>query len=359
MKKENTFAVIMAGGVGSRFWPYSRAYNPKQFLDVLGTGQSLIQMTHDRFLNFIPEQNIYVVTNENYLQLVKEQLPGLEEHQILVEPVGRNTAPCIAYASYKIGSRFPEATIIVSPSDHAVFKEKQFAEVIATAVEAAEESDRIITIGIKPNRPETAYGYIQFLPDTGEKVKQVKTFTEKPEAELATKFLESGDFVWNSGIFIWSASTIQAAFEKFLPDIAEIFEDKAIPYYQTEEKPAIRDAYYQCRNISIDYGVMEKASNVHMVMGDFGWSDMGSWATLHDIKKKDQDQNVLEAKVMAYDTRNSIVKGPEDKLIVVQGLDGYLVADIDNVLLICRKDDERQFRKFYKDVKFKRLAEYL
>ncbi|MDH3709012.1 MAG: mannose-1-phosphate guanylyltransferase [Cyclobacteriaceae bacterium] len=359
MKKSDTFAVIMAGGVGSRFWPYSRNHRPKQFLDVLGTGDSLIQMTNQRFLNLCPQENIYIVTNEIYYELVKEQLPELQDQQILTEPVGRNTAPCIAYASYKIASKNPQATIVVSPSDHAIFKETQFVEVITSGVEAAAHSDKIITIGIKPSRPETGYGYIQFWPDSGDDVKRVKTFTEKPELELAQKFIESGDFVWNSGIFIWNVQTIKSAFEVFLPEMAELFAHGEELYYTSGEKDFIRDVYYQCKNLSIDYGVMEKAPNVFVVLGDFGWSDMGSWSTLHDVKTKDEQGNVFEANVLAYDTKNCMVKGPKDKLIIVQGLEGYLVADIDNVLVICKKDNERQFRNFSSDIKAKKLSQFL
>lgn len=359
MSNQNTYAVIMAGGVGSRFWPYSRNYRPKQFLDIFGTGSSLIQMTNHRFLSICPQENIYVVTNESYYDLVKEQLPELSDHQILTEAVGRNTAPCIAYASYKIASKNPGATIIVSPSDHAIFKEQQFCEVINTAVDAAANSDKIITIGIKPSRPETGYGYIQFMPDGSDAVQRVKTFTEKPQLDLAQKFLESGDFVWNSGIFIWNAQTIKSAFEDFLPEMAELFGHEDARYYQPEEKDYIREAYYQCRNISIDYGVMEKATNVFVVLGDFGWSDIGSWATLHDIKHKDDHGNVFEANVLSYNSRNCMVKGPKDKLIVLQDLDGYLVADIDNVLVICKKDNERQFRNFSIDIKSRKLYQYL
>ena len=359
MKRENTYAVIMAGGIGSRFWPYSRSYRPKQFLDVFGTGSSLIQMTNERFLNLCPQENIYVVTNEQYYDLVKEQLPMLSDDQILTEPVGRNTAPCIAYASYKIASKDPEATLVVSPSDHAIFKEVQFVEVLTTALDEASKTDKIITIGIKPSRPETGYGYIQFLPEGNDPVKRVKTFTEKPELELAKKFLESGDFVWNAGIFIWNVQTIKKAFEQFLPEMAELFATSEASYYQAGERAYIKDAYYQCKNISIDYGVMEKASNVFVVLGDFGWSDMGSWATMHDLKEKDEHNNVLEGEVMVYDTKNCLIKGPQDKLIIVQGLEGYLVADIDNTLVICEKDNERQFRNFSSDIKARKLSQYL
>ncbi len=359
MINQDTYVVIMAGGVGSRFWPYSRNYRPKQFLDVLDTGYSLIQLTNNRFKNICPQENVYVVTNDSYVDLVKEHLPDLSDHQILSEPVGKNTAPCIAYASYKIAARNKNANIIVTPSDHTVFKEREFEEVISTAVASAATSDRIITIGIKPNKPETGYGYIQFLPDSDDHVKKVKTFTEKPDLELAKKFIESGDFVWNAGIFIWNVNTIQSAFEKFLPDIAELFAQGESYFFSPQEPTFIKEVYYQCKNISIDYAVMEKASNVYVVRADFGWSDIGSWATLHDMKKKDEHNNVFEATVLAYDTKNCIVKGPKDKLIIVQGLDGYLVADIDNVLVICEKNNEQQFRNFSADIKAKKMLLYL
>ena len=358
-KQGNTYVVIMAGGVGSRFWPYSRSYRPKQFIDILDTGHSLIQLTNNRFKSVCPQENIYVVTNDSYVDLVKSHLPELNDDQILSEPVGRNTAPCIAYASYKIASKNPEANIIVTPSDHMIFKEKEFVEVVELAVDAAASQDRIVTIGIKPSKPETGYGYIQFLPETGEQVKKVKTFTEKPELELARKFLDSGDFVWNAGIFIWNASTIKSAFERFLPDMAELFENGKRVYYTEGENEFIKEVYSQCKNISIDYGVMEKAANVYVVEADFGWSDIGSWSTLHDLKEKDANHNVFEAKILAYDTSDCIVKGPGDKLIVVQGLKGYLVADIDNVLLICEKDNERQFRNFAAEKKKKKMTDYL
>lgn len=359
MSYQDTYVVIMAGGIGSRFWPYSRSYRPKQFLDVLDTGSSLIQLTNNRFKDICPLENVYVVTNDTYVDLVKDHLPELSDDQILAEPVGRNTAPCIAYASYKIASKNKNANIIVTPSDHAVLKEKDFEKVVSKAVESAASSDRIITIGVKPSRPETGYGYIQFLPGSIDEVNKVKTFTEKPELELAKKFLESGDFVWNAGIFIWSVSTIQSAFQKFLPDMAELFAQGDSTYYTEDEPAFIKEVYYQCKNISIDYGIMEKASNVYVVPADFGWSDIGSWATLHDMKRKDFNENVFEAKVLAYDTTNCIVKGPKDKLIIVQGLDGYLVADIDNVLLICEKNNERQFRNFSADIKAKKMPEFL
>ena len=359
MIKENTYVVIMAGGVGSRFWPYSRKYRPKQFLDVLDTGSSLIQLTNDRFKNICPQENVYVVTNDSYVDLVKSHIPELSDDQILSEPVGKNTAPCIAYASYKIASKNPNANIIVTPSDHTVFKAKEFEDTVEVAIGEVSSTDHIVTIGIKPSRPETGYGYIQFLPEGDRSIKKVKTFTEKPELELAMKFLESGDFVWNAGIFIWNVNTIKSAFESYLPDMAELFDAGGGSYFTDRESEFIKDVYAQCKNISIDYGVMEKASNVYVVEADFGWSDIGSWATLHELKSKDENNNVFEANTLAYDTKDCIIQGPEEKLIVVQGLEGYLVADIDNVLLVCEKGNERQFRKFISDLKTRRMTDYL
>jgi len=349
----NTYVVIMAGGIGSRFWPYSRAEKPKQFLDVLGTGRSLIQMTYDRFLNICPSENIFVITNKRYEGLVQEQLPELSKDQILLEPIGRNTSAAVAYPAFKIKQRDPDGVMIVAPSDHVVFKEKVFNDNIGTALKAARGSNKLITLGIVPSRPETGYGYIQYHSSPLKKVKRVKTFTEKPELELAKKFIDSGDFVWNAGIFIWSIESITSAFEKYLEDIAEIFKEGADKYYTEQEQEFIDQAYTQCKSISIDYGIMEKAEDVFMVKGKFDWSDLGSWDSLHDIKDKDENGNVVDGKALLYDTKNSYVKAPEDLLIVAQDLDGYLVTKSGNVILICKKDAEKKFREFLNDAKEK------
>lgn len=356
---KNTYVVIMAGGIGSRFWPYSRNEHPKQFLDVLGIGSTLLQMTYHRFLNICPQENILVVTNDSYNDLVREQLPELEKDQILLEPIRRNTAPCIAYACYKIHKKNRDASIVIAPSDHAIFKEALFEQSIKEAVSAASNSDRLITLGIKPNRPETGYGYIQYHQDTLDPIKKVKTFTEKPQLDLAKKFLESGDFVWNAGIFIWSAEAIIKAFSRHMSDTAEIFEEGNTIYFSEREPDFIKKAYSQCKNVSIDYGIMEKADNVFVILGDFGWSDLGSWNALHEIKPKDESQNVIDANALLYDTNNCIIKGPSDTLLVVQGLEGYLVAACDNVVLICKKDEEHKFREFTSDVKSKKGNIYL
>ena len=296
---KNLYVVLMAGGVGVRFWPWSRNSKPKQFLDVLGTGKTLIQSTIDRFLPICPVENIFVVTHEEHADLVKQQLPQLGVEQILTEPMRKNTAACIAYASYKIAQRNKEAIIIVTPSDHLIMMEEAFQSIILKAVDQAKNQDKLITLGITPSRPETGYGYIQYHAEKSF-AKKVKTFTEKPELSLAKKFIESGDFVWNSGIFIWGVQAIISAFEKYLPEMTEVFQEVIPELGKPGEKAAIRSAYPQCKNISIDYGIMEKATNVYVCLGDFTWSDLGSWASIHEISDKDDDNNVIGANALTY-----------------------------------------------------------
>ena len=347
---KNLFVVIMAGGIGVRFWPYSRNSRPKQFLDVLGTGKTLIQSTVDRFLPICPVQNIYVVTHEEHAALVKEQLPQLDEDQILAEPMRKNTAPCILYASYKIAQRNKDAVILVSPSDHLILKEAEFGEVVTKAADQAKGHDKLITLGITPTRPETGYGYIQYHTEKSF-AKKVKTFTEKPELSLAKKFIESGDFVWNSGIFIWGVQAILKAFQEHLPEMTEVFEEIKARLGTNEEREVILTAYAQSKSISIDYGVMEKAKNVYVCLGNFSWSDLGSWASIHEITQKDKNNNAVSAKALIYDSRNCIIKGSDGKLIVAQGLNGYLIGEFGNVFIVCEKDKEEQFRRFVNDVK--------
>lgn len=354
----NIYVVIMAGGSGTRFWPYSRDAKPKQFLDVVGTGRSLLQMTFDRFLDITTPDKIWVVSNDKYGDLIKEQLPELQDDQILLEPEKRNTAPCIAYASYKILKQDPNATLVVSPSDHIIMKEAKFHAVIKTATDAAREEERLITIGITPHRPETGYGYIQFHQAQDE-VKRVKTFTEKPEMDLAIKFLESGDFLWNSGIFVWSVGAITKAFEMHDEENAALFGGGLTKYFTEEESQFILRAYSQCKSNSIDYAIMEKADNVFVVPGDFGWSDLGSWNALHEMKDKDENDNVIEANAILYDSSNNYVKAAKDKVVVVQGVDGMLVADFEDVLLICKKEDSGKFREFITDVKSEKGERYI
>lgn len=349
---KNLYVVLMAGGVGVRFWPYSRNSRPKQFLDVMGTGKTLLQSTFDRFTPICPVENIFVVTHEEHAALVREQLPELAADQILAEPMRKNTAACIAYASYRIAQQNPDAVVVVSPSDHLILKEAEFHDVIKKAADQARSQDKLITLGITPTRPETGYGYIQYHTDKSF-AKKVKTFTEKPELSLAKKFLESGDFVWNSGIFIWGVKAILHEIHTHLPEMAEVFDEIKSKLGTAEERNAIAIAYPQCKSISIDYGIMEKAKNVYVCLGNFTWSDLGSWASIHEISAKDENNNVVNANALTYETRNCIVKGSPDKLIVVQGLNGYLVGEFGNVIIVCEKDKEEQFRRFVSDVKSK------
>ena len=353
---KNNYCIIMAGGIGARFWPMSRSAHPKQFIDILGTGETLIQQTFRRFERICPSENIFIVTNESYRELVKQQLAGISDDQILCEPARRNTAPCIAYANYRISQLNPDANIVVAPSDHIILKEDSFTEVILAALEATAANDWLLTLGIKPSRPETGYGYIQF-DDTchyanNERLRKVRTFTEKPELEMAQQFLQSGDFLWNSGIFIWSLRSIMKAFETHLSEVDSIFKEGISDYNTPSEKEFIDKAYTICRNISIDYGVMEKATNVYVMTSDFGWSDLGTWGSLYDIRQKNELGNTIVGNnVMVYDSHNCIVNMPKDKLVVMQGLTDYIVVEDDNILLICHKTEEQQIRKFVGDVR--------
>ncbi|MFT2008364.1 mannose-1-phosphate guanylyltransferase [Pontibacter sp. 13R65] len=355
----NTFVVIMAGGIGSRFWPFSRTNYPKQFHDVLGTGESMLQMTARRFKDICPPENIFIVTNKDYEALVKEQLPQLTDNQILLEPVGRNTAPCIAYASHKIALLNPEANLVVTPSDHVILKEDVFTSVVKEGLQAAAKDDILITLGIQPSRPDTGYGYIQYIDNESTGIKKVKTFTEKPNLELAQMFLDSGDFVWNAGIFIWSARSILNAFRQHLSEITEVFDEGNNVLNTAEENNFIARAYSQCRNISIDYGIMEKVDNVYVLLADIGWSDLGTWNSLYTIGEKEKDGNVIDGDVLLYNTKDCIIKTPKERLVVVQGLENYIVAEYDNVLMICRKDEEQKVKEFMADAKAKRGPEYI
>ncbi|MRX46452.1 mannose-1-phosphate guanylyltransferase [Pedobacter puniceum] len=352
----NNFALIMAGGIGSRFWPVSRTTFPKQFLDILGTGKSLIQNTYDRFLKILPKENIFILTNESYFDLVKEHLPDLEDHQIICEPIMRNTAPCIAYGTAKIKLIDADANIVVAPSDHLILDTENFVEIINKALDAASNHDCLITLGIKPSRPDTGYGYIQYSDKTLlDNLHKVKTFTEKPSLEIAETFLASGDFLWNAGIFVWSAKAISKSFDQFLPDIAEIFKEGEKHYNTPREKEYIQAGFQKCVNISIDYGVMEKAENVYVMPADFGWSDLGTWASVYDLSEKDYVGNAVinSEKVMMYDSSNCMVNVPSDKLVILEGLHDYIVVESNNTLLICPRSNEQHVKQVVADVKQK------
>lgn len=356
MLNNNYYCVIMAGGVGARFWPMSNTATPKQFMDILGEGQTLIQKTFARFSKICPVENIYVVTNKTYQQLTREQLPELSDNQIVLEPFRRNTAPCIAYANHKIRAINPNAVIVVTPSDHYIEKEDIFVDVIQNGLAISAKNPCILTIGIRPTSPNTGYGYIQYdedepLPGTPS-VYAVKTFTEKPELEMAKSFIDSGEFLWNSGIFMWSLDTIDKAFETYLPDINDLYKQGEGLYNTPAEGEFIDRIYQVCRKISIDYGILEKADNVQVYAADFGWSDMGTWSSLYDLRKKDDKLNVVFGNhVKMYDTSKCIVNIPKrNKVVVIQGLDDYIVAENDNVLLICKKSEEQQIRQIVTDI---------
>ena len=349
------YCVIMAGGIGSRFWPFSRNERPKQFLDFFGTGRSLLQLTFDRFRHLVPAENILIVSNTIYKDLILEQLPEIKPSQILLEPNRRNTAPCIAYAVNRIKAVEENANIIVAPSDHLILQESEFIDTLKTGLDFIEKNDALLTLGMKPTRPETGYGYIQ-VSEGKTNLRKVKTFTEKPNAELAQVFYESGEFVWNSGIFLWNLKAIDKAFSELLPAVATKFEAGKDIFNTAEEQDFIDNMYQSCPNISIDYGILEKADNVHVLCSDFGWSDLGTWGSLYDISTKDENANVtLKSNSTFYQSKGNIVVLPENKLAVIQDLEGYIVAESDNVLMICKMKDEQNIRQFVNDadVKFK------
>jgi mannose-1-phosphate guanylyltransferase len=361
---ENFYAVIMAGGVGERFWPMSKVNRPKQFIDILGTGRTLIQQTYDRFARVCKKENIYIVTNKIYKNLVLEQLEGISPQQVICEPARKNTAPCIAYSAYKIHDLNPHATMVVAPSDHIILKEDVFCEIISSALQQASHSDNFYTLGIKPSRPDTGYGYIQFVGESynpeNELLRKVKTFTEKPNEELAKSFLQSGEFLWNSGIFIWSSQSIINAFEKYQPELSDVFQ-RGIGLYNTrKEEPYMDKAFPSCKSISIDYAIMEKADNVYVYISDFGWSDLGTWGSLFESMNKDANNNAVMGKnVLLYDTSNCIVNVPEEKIVVLQGLDDFIVSEYDGSLLVCHKNQEQQIRKFVNDIKLSKGEEFV
>ena len=355
--KNNTYCIIMAGGIGSRFWPLSKSSTPKQFLDILGMGKSLIRQTYERFLPVCPKENFLVVTNSEYKNLVLKEIPELTETQVLQEPFRRNTAPCIAYANAFIRTREKNANIIVTPADHLIINEDAFIQSIEQGIEFTTKKEALLTLGIKPHRPETGYGYIQIGKSEAKTpaFKKVKTFTEKPNTELAKVFFESGEFFWNSGIFIWTLTDIDQAFEKHLPDIQQLFKNLDDKIGSDIEQETLTQTYTECKNISIDYGIMEKAENVYVQTVNFGWSDLGTWSSLYEYSAQDINDNaVINGKVLLYDTKKSIVNVPKDKIAIIKGLENYIVVDSGAELLICPKDNEQQIKQFTTDIK----AEY-
>jgi len=358
--RNNNYCVIMSGGVGSRFWPFSKEQKPKQFLDFFGTGRSLLQSTFDRFKPIFPVENIFIVTNDAYAEITRQQLPELSDSQILKEPMRRNTAPCVAFACYRIRAIDPNANIVVAPSDHLILKEDQFIADIKKGLEFVAKNPVLLTLGIKPSRPETGYGYIQVSEEHIDGIHKVKTFTEKPDRELAQKFYESGEFVWNSGIFLWNVNTILEAFKNYLPDVFNKFNEGKDLFNTPKEKEFIDACFPVCPNISIDYGIMEKAENVYVITSDFGWSDLGTWGSLHEMAEKDENNNAsLNCKALYFESYGNIVAMSDGKVVVVQGLEDYIVAESDNALLICKKSEEQRIKHFVTEVKFRFGEEYV
>jgi len=350
---DKTYVAIMAGGIGSRFWPVSRTNYPKQFLDILNTGKTLIQQTFDRFSKILPSENIFFVTSNEYINLVKEQLPLLAEENIIGEPFRKNTAPCIAYITFKLLQKDPEASLIVAPSDHLILEEDKFLDVCANALSFANHFNALVTIGIKPTYPNTGYGYIQHEAlEVTPSVYKVKTFTEKPNKELAQTFIDSGDFLWNAGIFVWKLNRIADAFKIYMPEIYDLFSSESNKLNTPEEKDVINTIYPQCSNISIDFGVMEKANNVYVIPAQFGWSDLGTWNSAWENMDKDYLDNAVSGDtVMIVDATKCIVHAQNQKLVIVQGLDDFIIVDTKDVLLICQKEKEQEIKDYVADVK--------
>lgn len=360
MKNNHRYCVIMCGGIGSRFWPYSRSSRPKQFLDILGTGRTLIQMSYDRILPLVPAENILFVTNEQYAPLIREQLPDVNDSQILLEPARRNTAPCIAWAAYHIAALDPEASMIVTPSDHLITRETLFEEAVTKGFEFVENNDALLTLGIKPTRPETGYGYIQIGELFQKGIHRVKTFTEKPNAELAKVFLDSGEFFWNSGIFLWSAKSIKQALERYAPDVVGTFQRGKELFGTPAERKFIEENFPGCMSISIDFAVMEKAENVFVEPVVFGWNDLGTWSSMRDHSPKNRDGNVTHnCEGLIYNSTGNIFAINDRKLVVVDGLNDYIIADTGDVLLICPIAEEQRIKQMVNDVKLKFGDKYL
>ena len=360
---DNRYIIIMAGGVGSRFWPLSRRERPKQFLDILGTGETLIQQTYRRFKSTCPEKNIFVVTSAEHKNLVVEQL-GIDPDNVLAEPFRRNTAPCLAYGTFRIFKENPDAVITVTPADHLIIKEEKFCKVIQESMDFVKDNDALLTLGIKPDRPETGYGYIQ--ADRKKPVKgydnllKVKTFTEKPDLDLAKLFIKSGDFYWNSGIFIWNINAILSAFRKHLPDMYAAFDEGKKLFGTKQEESFIGRTYTECKSISIDYGIMEKADNVYVMCTDIGWSDLGTWSSLYDHSSLDKKGNsVISGNVFSYDNRGNVFNLSPNKVAVIQGLKDYIVVDSEDVLLIVKKEEEQNIKNYLEDVKKDTKEKYL
>lgn len=355
------YVAIMAGGIGSRFWPKSRTSYPKQFLDILNTGKSLIRWTYERYAAFIPNENIYIVTSDEYVSIVHEQLPELPIENILAEPSRKNTAPCVAYISYKLLQKDPEAALIVAPSDHMILDTDAFKSITTKALDFVTQIKSLVTLGIKPTHPNTGYGYIQHEAlAAGDGIYKVKTFTEKPNLELAKTFLSSGDFLWNAGIFVWQVKNVMKAFEKYQPEMYELFDNEKESFNTANEKDAINRIYPLCTNVSIDFAIMEKADNVFVIPSSFGWSDLGTWNSAYDNLDKDYLGNAVATEnVIVIDATKCMVSAPHDKLVLIQGIDDCIIVDTKDVLMICKKEKEQAIKEYVAEVKRNKGDRYL
>lgn len=351
---KNYYAILMAGGVGSRFWPVSTQEFPKQFHDMLGTGDTLIQKTFQRLSRLIPKENIFILTNERYNDLVLDQLPEVEQRQVVLEPAMRNTAPCILYAALKVQKENPNAVMIVAPSDHWIEDEITFAKNVQTAFDYCENTDALMTLGITPTFPNTGYGYIEYNKSSLDEIKSVDQFREKPDYETAKIFLKQGNFLWNAGIFMWSVSSVIKAFQNNQPELYELFESGIEAYNTDAEHEFIKENYPKAENISVDYAIMEKSDNVFVIGAEFDWNDLGTWGSLYDKLSKDGHNNaVLNAKSLAENAEGNIVRAPKDKLVVIDGLNDYIIVDHDKTLLIYPKDKEQDIKQIQQRIKNK------
>ena len=356
---KNYYAILMAGGVGSRFWPVSTQDFPKQFHDMLGTGDTLIQKTFHRLANLIPKENIFILTNERYNDLVLEQLPEVEQRQVVLEPAMRNTAPCILYASLKIQKENPDAVMIVAPSDHWIEDEKTFSKNVQQAFDFCIENDALMTLGIQPTFPNTGFGYIEYDRASVEAIKSVNQFREKPDYETAKRFISQGNFLWNAGIFMWSVKSVIKAFKKNQPDLFKLFESGIGAYNTSNEKQFITENYVNAEDVSVDYAIMETSTNVYVIAAEFDWNDLGTWGSLYDKLDKDESNNaVVNAKTLSEDASGNMIKTKADKIVVIDGLSDYIIVDKEDVLLIFPKSKEQDIKKTLQKVKDKFGKQY-
>lgn len=357
---KNNYVAIMAGGIGSRFWPASRVNRPKQFLDIMGVGKSLIQLTCERFLQLCPKENIFIVTNGIYKDLVKEHLPYLTDNQIICEPSRNNTAPCVAYTAFKLHELNPDANFVVAPSDHIILKEKAFIDTVRKGLAFTAENDALCTLGIEPTRPDTGYGYIKYDPNETNGIHKVDRFTEKPDFDTARLFVSSGNYVWNAGIFLWNVKSVLSAFKQHAPEIHEILGAGKAHYNTSEEQSFIDINYPKTPSISIDYALMEKAQNVYTIPSEFGWSDLGTWGSLHAESNKDENNNTVNAsRAMLVDTQDCLIRLPKNKLAVIKDLKDYIIVDEGDVLLIYPKSKEQEIKKITGEIKADQGEAYL